>query len=212
MSKKIINQADDVVSEMMEGFVAAYDRYYEKVGDVNGILYKNHRKNQVGLVIGGGSGHDPMFAGFVGRGLADAAACGNVFASPDPGTIMEVGQAVNGGRGVLFIYGNYAGDNLNFDMAEEMLQDEGIQTAHVRTWDDCASAPSDRMEDRRGIAGNVFVIKVAGAACDEGLGLEEVVRVTEKARALLRTIGVATSPGQIPGSEKPTFQLAEDEL
>ncbi|MFQ7877791.1 dihydroxyacetone kinase subunit DhaK, partial [Enterocloster sp.] len=97
------------------------------------ILYKNHRKNQVGLVIGGGSGHDPMFAGFVGRGLADAAACGNVFASPDPGTIMEVGQAVNGGRGVLFIYGNYAGDNLNFDMAEEMLQDEGIQTAHVRT-------------------------------------------------------------------------------
>ena len=212
MSKKIINQADGVVSEMMEGFVAAYDRYYEKVGDVNGILYKNHRKNQVGLVIGGGSGHDPMFAGFVGRGLADAAACGNVFASPDPGTIMEVGQAVNGGRGVLFIYGNYAGDNLNFDMAEEMLQDEGIQTAHVRTWDDCASAPSDRMEDRRGIAGNVFVIKVAGAACDEGLGLEEVVRVTEKARALLRTIGVATSPGQIPGSEKPTFQLAEDEL
>ena len=84
MSKKIINQADDVVSEMMEGFVAAYDRYYEKVGDVNGILYKNHRKNQVGLVIGGGSGHDPMFAGFVGRGLADAAACGNVFASPEP--------------------------------------------------------------------------------------------------------------------------------
>ena len=212
MSKKIVNQADDVVAEMMEGFIAAYSRYYERIDDVNGVLYKKHRENQVGLVIGGGSGHDPMFAGFVGRGLADAAACGNVFASPDPGTIMEVGQAVHGGKGVLFIYGNYAGDNLNFDMAEEMLQDEGIKTAHVRTWDDCASAPPDRVEDRRGIAGNVFVIKIAGAACDEGLELEEVVRVTEKARAALRTIGVATSPGQIPGSEKPTFQLAEDEL
>ena len=134
MSKKIINQADDVVSEMMEGFVAAYDRYYEKVGDVNGILYKNHRKNQVGLVIGGGSGHDSMFAGFVGRGLADAAACGNVFASPDPGTIMEVGQAVNGGRGVLFIYGNYAGDNLNFDMAEEMLHTILLKYFRKRDW------------------------------------------------------------------------------
>lgn len=166
----------------MEGFIAAYSRYYERIDDVNGVLYKKHRENQVGLVIGGGSGHDPMFAGFVGRGLADAAACGNVFASPDPGTIMEVGQAVHGGKGVLFIYGNYAGDNLNFDMAEEMLQDEGIKTAHVRTWDDCASAPPDRVEDRRGIAGNVFVIKIAGAACDEGLELEEVVRVTEKAR------------------------------
>ena len=179
---------------------------------VNGVLYKQRRSGKVALVIGGGSGHDPMFAGFVGRGLADAAACGNVFASPDPGTIMEVGQAVHTGKGILFLYGNYSGDNLNFDIAEEMLQEEGLKTAHIRTWDDCASAPPDRMEDRRGIAGNVFMIKIAGAACDAGLPLDEVVRIVQKARSELRTIGVATSPGQIPGAEKPTFQLAEDEI
>ena len=212
MSKKIINQADDVVLEMMEGFIAAHSRYYEKIPGVNGIRFRQHRADKVALVIGGGSGHDPMFAGFVGRGLADAAACGNVFASPDPGTIMEVAQAVHAGKGVLFLYGNYAGDNMNFDMAEEMLQDEGVATAHVRVRDDCASAPPERLEDRRGIAGNVFITKIAGAACDAGLSLDEVVRVTEKACDALRTIGVATSPGQIPASEKPTFQLAEDEI
>ena len=212
MSKKIVNETDDVVSEMLEGFIAAYSRHYEKIGDVNAVLYKQHRIGKTALVIGGGSGHDPMFAGFVGRGLADAAACGNVFTSPDPGTIVEVGQAVQTEKGVLFLYGNYAGDNMNFDIAEEMLQEEGIKTAHVRSWDDCASAPPERMEDRRGIAGNVFMIKIAGAACDAGLSLEEVVRVAEKTRAALRTIGVATSPGQIPASDKPTFQLAEDEI
>lgn len=212
MAKKIMNAPDDVVNEMMEGFLGAYHRYYEQVPGVNGVLYKGRRKDKVSLVIGGGSGHEPMFAGFVGKGLGDAAACGNVFASPDPGTIVETAQAAHSGKGVLFVYGNYAGDNLNFDMAEEMLSDQGIQSTHVRVWDDCASAPPESIEDRRGIAGDVFVLKIAGAACDAGLSLEEVVRVTEKARDSLRTIGVATSPGQIPGAENPTFQLADDEI
>lgn len=212
MSKKIVNHTDDVVPEMLEGFVAAYERYYEQLPGTNGVRYRQHRQDKVALVLGGGSGHDPMFAGFVGRGLADAAACGNVFASPDPGTIMEVAQSVHTGKGVLFLYGNYAGDNMNFDMAEEMLQEEGIPTAHVRVRDDCASAPPERLEDRRGIAGNVFITKIAGAACDAGLSLEEVVRLAEKAGSALRTIGVATSPGQIPAAEKPTFHLADDEL
>ena len=212
MSKKIVNNVDDVVSEWIEGFVAAHSRYYEKAEDVNCIYYRHHRENKVALVIGGGSGHDPMFAGFVGKGLADAAACGNVFTSPDPGTIMETARAVHSEQGVLFLYGNYAGDNMNFDMAEEFLQDEDIKTAHVRVRDDCASAPAERSYDRRGIAGNVFVTKIAGAACDWGMPLEEVVRVTEKACENLRTIGVATSPGQIPAAEKPTFRLGDDEL
>ncbi|MHC1773297.1 MAG: dihydroxyacetone kinase subunit DhaK [Flexilinea sp.] len=210
--KKIINGADDVVNEMMEGFVGAYCKYYEKHPDVNGILFKNRRKGKVSLVVGGGSGHEPLFAGFVGRGMADAAACGNIFASPDPGTICEVAQAVNEGKGVLFIYGNYAGDNLNFDVAEEMLNEEGLQTAHVRVWDDCASAPPERTEDRRGIAGDVFVIKEAAAACDAGLSLDEVKAVAEKARLYIRSIGVATSPGSIPGLNKPTFELGDDEI
>ena len=163
-------------------------------------------------MIGGGSGHEPMFSGFVGKGLADAAACGNIFASPDPNTVYETGKAVNQGKGVIFVYGCYAGDNLNFDMGEEFLNDEGIPTAHVRVWDDVASAPKDRIEDRRGIAGDVFVIKVAGAACDAGLSLEEVTKVTEKARDNTKTIGVATAPAQLPGIDKPIFELPEGEI
>ena len=210
--KKIINRAEDVVREKIEGYVKAYERYYEKHPEVNGVLLKNRRKGKVALVIGGGSGHEPLFEGFVGQGLADAAACGNIFASPDPNTIYQTADAVEEGKGVLFVYGNYAGDNLNFDMAEEMLGEDGIRTAHVRVWDDCASAPKERIEDRRGIAGDVYVIKIAGGACDAGLEMEEVVRVTEKARDNIRSIGVATSPGQIPGLDRPTFELGENEI
>lgn len=210
--KKIINAPDGVVKESLEGFIAAYEDIYEKVPDVNGILYKQRRQNKVALVIGGGSGHEPMFGGFVGEGLADAAACGNIFASPDPGTIVQTAMAADAGQGVLFVYGNYAGDNLNFDMAEELLEDMGVKTAHVRVWDDCASAPPERMEDRRGIAGDVFAVKIAGAACDSGMSLQEVKRVCDKTIENLRSIGVATSPGQIPGADKPTFTLGENEI
>lgn len=210
--KKIINHPDDTVMEGLEGFVACYDKYYEQHPEVKGVLSKNRRSNKVALVVGGGSGHEPMFAGFVGKGLADAAACGNIFASPDPNTVYETAKAVNEGKGVLFVYGNYAGDNLNFDMGEELLNDEGIPTAHVRVWDDVASAPADRLTDRRGIAGDVTVIKVAGAACDAGLTLPEVTRVVEKARDYTKSIGIAVSPGQIPGLDKPTFELGEDEM
>ena len=210
--RKIINSPDNVVSEMMEGYISAYGRYYEKHPEVNGVILRQRRKDKVALVIGGGSGHEPMFSGFVGKGLADAAACGNIFASPDPNTVYETGKAVNQGKGVIFVYGCYAGDNLNFDMGEEFLNDEGIPTAHVRVWDDVASAPKDRIEDRRGIAGDVFVIKVAGAACDAGLSLEEVTKVTEKARDHTKTIGVATAPAQLPGIDKPIFELPEGEI
>lgn len=210
--KKFINEADNVVDEAMEGFVSCYSSQYEKHPEVNGVILKNARKDKVALVIGGGSGHEPMFNGFVGEGLGDAAACGNVFASPDPGTIYETAMAVESGKGVLFVYGNYAGDNLNFDMAKELLADEDVKAAHVRVWDDCASAPKERLTDRRGIAGDLFVIKIAGAACDKGMELEEVTAVTEAARDNLRSIGVATSPGQIPGLDKPTFEIGDNEM
>ncbi|MDR1687330.1 MAG: dihydroxyacetone kinase subunit DhaK [Clostridiales bacterium] len=212
MNKKIINAVDDVIPQMTEGFIAANSRHYEKVPGVNGVAYKKRRTGKTALVVGGGSGHEPMFAGFVGKGLADAAACGNIFASPDPGTVAETAKFVQNGKGVLFVYGNYAGDNLNFDMAEEILQEEGIETAHVRVRDDCASAPPERTEDRRGIAGDVFVIKTAGAACDKGLSLAEVKRIAEKTCLNLRSIGVGLSPGQIPGAEKPTFTLGDNEM
>ena len=167
--KKFINASEDVAREALEGFAACFSERYRLHDEVNGVLLRRPRDHKVSLVVGGGSGHEPMFSGFVGTRLADAAACGNIFASPDPGTIFQTARAVEGGKGVLFVYGNYAGDNLNFDMAGELLQKEGIPTAHVRVWDDCASAPAERMTDRRGIAGDVFVIKIAGAACDAGL-------------------------------------------
>ena len=207
--RKIINSPDKVVEESLEGYISAYSRYFKKHPEVNGVISKQRRKDKVALVIGGGSGHEPMFSGFVGKGLADAAACGNIFASPDPNTIYKTGKAVDEGKGILFVYGCYAGDNLNFDMGEERLNDEGIPTAHVRVWDDVVSAPKERIEDRRGIAGDVFVVKTAGAACDAGLDLAEVTRVVEKARDNTRSVGVATAPAELPGVGKPIFELPE---
>jgi len=211
--KKILNaDVSNVVEEMLSGYLQAYKKYYKKIGDYNAFQYRRNRKDKVALVIGGGSGHEPLFSGYCGAGLADAVACGNICASPNPELISETAKAVDQGKGVLFIYGCYAGDNLNFDMAEELCREEGIKTAHVRVWDDCASAPKERITDRRGIAGDVFVIKIAGAACDAGLEFDEVIRVAEKARDYINTIGVATSPGTLPGNDKPTFELADDEV
>lgn len=210
--RKIMNEPERYVEESLEGFVAAYGKYYEKIDGFKGLIRKNREPDKVALVVGGGSGHEPMFSGFVGEGLADAAACGNLFASPDPGTIHAVGEAADRGKGILFVYGNYAGDNLNFDMAEEMLQEEGHKTAHIRVRDDVASAPRERISDRRGIAGDVFMIKIAGAACQSNLSLEEVVRVCEKTMENLRSIGVATAPGQLPGVDAPMFDLPEGEI
>ncbi len=207
-----MNAPEDIVSEVLEGFAGAYGRYFQKHPEVNGLIGRQRRKDKVALVIGGGSGHEPIYTGFVGQGLADASACGNIFASPDPNTIYKIGKAVDEGKGVLFVYGCYAGDNLNFDMGEEFLNSEGIRTAHVRGQDDVASAPPERQQDRRGIAGNVLVIKVAGGACDAGLSLEEAARVTEKARNNTKSVGIATSPAQLPGAPKPLFELGEDEI
>ena len=210
--KKFINDKDSVVSEMLSGFLSAYGRYYEQVPGINAFYYKKRRKNKVALIVGGGTGHEPLFTGFAGAGLADAVACGNIFASPNPVLIQKTAEEVNEGKGVLFIYGNYAGDNLNFDMAEELCGYEGIKTAHVRNWDDCVSADRDKITDRRGIAGDVYIIKIAGAACDAGLPLEEVVRITEKARDNINTIGLASEPGCNPCLDKPTFELGPDEI
>lgn len=209
--KKIINDEHNLVEEMLRGYLDAYGDLYEAVPEVNGFVVKN-KIDKVALVIGGGSGHEPLFPGFVGEGLADAVSMGNIFASPNPSNILEVTKAADRGKGVLYVYGNYAGDNLNFDMAEELANEEGIKTSSVRVWDDVASAPLDRIEDRRGIAGDVFVIKVAGAATASGLSLEEAARVTKKARDSVRTIGLALAPGSIPGSDKATFELPEDEI
>jgi dihydroxyacetone kinase len=209
--KKIINAPADVPIETIEGFLEAYGRQYERVAGVKAIRRKAV-PDKVAFVIGGGSGHEPLFGMFVGENLADAAACGNIFASPDPNTILQAALSVHKGKGVLFVYGNYAGDNMNFDMAAEMLEDMGVQSRTVRVWDDVASAPKERTEDRRGIAGDVFVIKIGGAATGAGLDLDEACRVTAKARDNVFSIGVALSGGTIPGESGPSFTLPDDEI
>lgn len=210
-NKKIINDPKNVVIEEGEGFLAAFGRDFAAVPGVNGLVKKNIPDGKTALLIGGGSGHEPMFGFFLGENLADAAANGNVFASPDPTTIKLTAQAADRGAGVLFVYGNYSGDNLNFDKAAERLAEEGIKTKTVRVWDDVASAPRDRIYDRRGIAGDVFVLKIAGAACS-CLDLESAFLVTEKARDNVFSIGVGLKGATIPGQNEPIFTLPADEM
>lgn len=212
--KKIYNSGENMVLQQLEGLVCAYSSLYAplKNGRTSVVLKHPRPENHVRLIIGGGSGHEPLFSGLVGRGLADAAVCGNVFAAPNPQLIYDTAIDLQSNAGILFVYGNYSGDNLNFDVAEELLEDAGVSCAHVRVWDDCASAPKERLQDRRGIAGDVFVIKIAGAACDAGLSLPEVLRITEKARDSTYSIGLATSPGSIPGLGRFTFELGETEI
>ncbi len=209
--KKIINDPKDVVKEESEGFLAAFGRHFTAVPGVNGLVKKDIPMGKTALVIGGGSGHEPMFGFFLGDNLADAAANGNVFTSPDPVTIQCTARAADRGAGVLFVYGNYAGDNLNFDKAAERLAQEGIKTKTVRVWDDVASAPKERITDRRGIAGDVLVLKIAGAACS-CLDLDEAFRVTEKARDNVYSIGVGLEGATIPGQKEPIFSLPPDEM
>lgn len=209
--KKIMNDPADVVREEAEGFLAAFGKNITAVPGVNGLVKKEIPGGKTALVIGGGSGHEPMFGFFVGDNLADAAANGNVFASPDPVTITRTAEAAERGAGVLFLYGNYAGDNLNFDKAAENLAKEGIPTKTVRVWDDIASAPKERISDRRGIGGDVLMLKIAGAAC-AALPLEEAYRVVTKARDNLYSIGVGMEGATIPGQKTPIFTLPPDEM
>ena len=210
--KKVINDPRDVVSELLEGLVAANHGRIRKLEGVTALAKSTLPPGKVGLLIGGGSGHEPLFHGFIGHNLADGAACGNIFAAPTPDVILAVTQALDQGKGVLYLYGNYAGDNMNFDIAAELAADVGIETRTVRIWDDVASAPPERMDDRRGIAGDLFVIKIAGAVSAAVDSLDEVYRVTAKARDQTRSMGVALSAGSIPETGEPTFELPPDEI
>jgi len=213
-TKKILNDGDAAVDEMLDGIFAAHPRHLARVeGSPRAIVAREGpRPGKVGLVIGGGSGHEPTFVGFVGRGLADAAAIGNVFASPPPDPILAATQAVSGGAGVLYMYGNYAGDVMNFDMAAEMAAMEEIEVRTVLTTDDVASAPRNRREGRRGVAGNFFIFKAAGAACDKMLPFDEVERVARKANHRTFTMGVALAPCSLPQTRRTNFEIGDGEM
>ena len=213
-TKKIVNEGARAVDEMLEGVLAAHGDKLARSADSPRAIVARHgpRPGKVGLVIGGGSGHEPTFVGFVGRGLADAAAIGNVFASPPPDPILACTRAVSGGAGVLYMYGNYAGDVMNFEMAAELAALEEIEVRTVLTTDDVASAPRARQASRRGVAGNFFIFKAAGAACDRMLPLDEVERLARWANARTFTMGVALAACSLPETRRPNFQLAADEM
>ncbi len=214
MTRKLINDGNDAVDEMLNGVLAAHRAHLTTaLGSPRAIIARNGpRDGKVALLIGGGSGHEPTFLGYVGRGLADAAAIGNVFASPPPQPVIDAATAVHGGAGVLMMYGNYAGDVMNFDMAAEMLEMEDIEARTVLTTDDIASAPKEAAGTRRGVAGNVFIFKAAGAAADMMLPLDEVERIARHANARTYTMGVALSACSLPQTLKPNFDLPEGEM
>ncbi|MCM5553177.1 dihydroxyacetone kinase subunit DhaK [Pleomorphomonas sp. NRK KF1] len=210
--KKLLNNPVNVVTELIDGLVAASGGDLRRLDDRNAVVRTKLAEDKVALLIGGGSGHEPMFPGFVGPNLADGAPCGEVFAAPTPDLVLDTLAAVDRGRGVLMVYGNYAGDNMNFDIAAELAEEAGIVTRTVRVWDDVAAAPLDRITDRRGIAGDFFVIKVAGGAAAELKDLDDVYRVAVKARDNTRSMGVALAAGSIPETGERTFELPEDEI
>ncbi len=213
-TKKLINDGTRAVDEMLQGVLAAHGRLvYAVDGSPRSIVARSGpRPGKVGLIVGGGSGHEPTFLGFVGKGLADGCAVGNVFASPPPDPIIECAKAVDGGAGVLFMYGNYAGDVMNFDMAAEMLAMDDIDVRTVLTTDDIASAPRDQKEKRRGVAGNFFIFKAAGAAADRMLSFDECERIARKANDHTYTVGVALSPCSLPQTLRPNFEIGADEM
>ncbi len=212
--KKFLNDARDVVPEAMEGALAAWPDHIAAIdGKRRAIGARAPRpEGKVGIVIGGGAGHEPSFLGFVGAGLADAVAVGNVFASPPPDRILTCTRFAERGAGVLYVYGNYTGDVMNFDMAAELAAAEGIAVRSLRTTDDIASSGFEDRDARRGTAGNVFVFKVAGAASARMEPLEECERLARKANAACHTIGVALEPCSMPETRRPSFTLAEHDL
>ena len=207
--KKIINDPLKVVEESLQGLLYANGDLYEKVPDAGGIISKE-RNGKTAIVSGGGSGHEPMLSGLVGKGMLTGAAVGNVFASPDPYTIKETIKAADQGKGVLCLIWNYAGDTMNFDVAEDLASMEGVKVSHVIVNDDIASAPKEDKKGRRGVAGILFVAKAAGAAAELGYSLEEVKEAAERANEHVRTIGIAITPCSIPGNP-PNFELGEEE-
>ena len=211
--QKIINSPDGFVDEMLEGVLAAHPTQLRVAGDPRAIVRRDAPvTNKVAIATGGGSGHLPVFMGYVGDGLVDGCAIGNVFASPSADQMLAVTRAVSGGRGVLHLYGNYGGDCINFKLAAELALEDGIEVQTVVCTDDVASAPKGAEARRRGVAGIFFLYKIAGAKAREGASLDDVVATTQHASAGLRSMGVALSPCTIPAAGHPTFELPDGQM
>lgn len=210
--KKLINSVETVEDEMIQGLVKAYPQYLKKIDGHNVVVRAKKKEGKVALISGGGSGHEPAHAGYVGEGMLDAAVAGAVYTSPASDAILEGIKAIATDAGVLMVIKNYTGDVMNFEMAAEMAQMEGINVKQVIVNDDVAVKDSLYTVGRRGVAGTVFVHKIAGALAETGASLDEVQAVAQKVIDNVRTMGAATLPSTIPASGKPGFELAEDEM
>lgn len=211
--KKLINNVDHVVDDMLEGMIKAYPNKIKKL-DIGNIIVRKDApiKNKVALVSGGGSGHEPAHGGYVGKGMLDAAVAGSVFTSPTPDQVFEAVKAVDGGQGVLLVIKNYSGDVMNFEMAKDMAEMEGIKVEAVVVNDDVAVEDSTYTTGRRGIAGTIFIHKIAGAKAEMGASLEEVKKVAEKVILNVKSMGMALTPCIVPAAGKPSFTLKENEM
>lgn len=208
--KKIINKPEHVVSELLKGMELSHPElvYTEKLE----VIARREKRDKTAVISGGGAGHEPAHAGYVGRGMLDAAVCGNVFSSPSPDRILEGIRQTECGKGVLMIIKNYSGDIMNFGLAQELAEMEGIQVESVVVKDDVAVADSTYSTGRRGIAGTVFVHKIAGAKAEAGGTLQEVKMVAQKAIDNIRSMGMAMTPCILPAVGKPGFELAGNEI
>lgn len=208
--KKFLNKPEKFVDEMIEGIIAAHPKKLKYVNDdLRCVCTATGKDGKVGIATGGGSGHLPLFLGYVGDGMLDGCSVGGVFQSPSAEQMFEVTKDIDKGAGVLYIYGNYGGDIMNFDMAAEMADMEDIKVLQVVAGEDVASSKKGEEHKRRGVAGIFFVYKIAGAAADDRKSLEEVKTVADKVCANVRTMGVALSPCIVPEVGKPSFEIAE---
>lgn len=210
--KKIMNNVDAVENEMVLGMVKAYPQYIKKLDCGNVVVRARKKEGKVALISGGGSGHEPAHGGFVGEGMLDAAVAGPVFTSPTPDQIYEGIKAIAADKGVFMVVKNYTGDVMNFEMAAEMAEMDGIPVKYVVTNDDVAVQDSLYTVGRRGVAGTIFVHKIAGAKAEEGAELEAVQAVAQKVVDNVRTMGMAIKPCTVPAAGKPGFELSDDEM
>ena len=211
--KKVINAPERVVEEMCRGMELAHPSLLRLIPEHNVLVRADAPvQNKVALVSGGGSGHEPTHGGYVGPGMLDAACAGSVFTSPTPDQMLEATKAVDGGAGVFYVVKNYTGDVLNFEMAGELAEGEGIETDYVVTNDDVAVEDSTFTSGRRGIAGTIFVHKIAGAAADDGKDLAGVKEIAERVNGNMRSMGMALTSCVPPESGEPIFEIADDEM
>lgn len=212
--KKIINDPHDVVPEMVKGMARSYPQYVTQIEGTEVLMRSDtdSMKDKVGIISGGGSGHEPTHAGFVGKGMLSAAACGQVFTSPTPDQIYEGIKKVDQGKGVFMVVKNYSGDVMNFDMAKDLAEADGIKVKSIVVVDDIAVKNSLYTQGRRGVAGTIFMHKILGAAAQQGASLDEIDKLAHEVLPNIKTIAVALSAATNPEVGKPGFVLADDEI